>query len=157
MWRSHGALKSNAGYHGYATRKIFEFQRSRMTKTVTFLPWWQPFNSFCFEILSFLILFFCHTKKWGAMPPATPWCRQPCINAHIPFELIMTYKLREKNKANTFLSVFRQFIWPKFKVRTKKLPTVSLTRSKQCYKNYNYFCFSLLSLFFPGSFLLYVT
>ena len=44
------------------------------------------------------------------MPPATPWCRQPCINAHIPFQLIMTDKLREKNKANAFLSVFSKFI-----------------------------------------------
>ena len=30
----------------------------------------------------------------GHGPPATPWCRQPGINAHTSFELIITEKLR---------------------------------------------------------------
>ena len=34
-------------------------RRSRMAKTLTFWPWWQPFSSFCFETVSFLHLFHC--------------------------------------------------------------------------------------------------
>ena len=37
--------------------KFLNSRRSRMAKTVTFWPWWQPFNSFCFESLSFFPLF----------------------------------------------------------------------------------------------------
>ena len=45
--------------------KCSNSRRSRMAKTVTFWPWWQPFNSFCFETLfSFFPLFsFCYEKK----------------------------------------------------------------------------------------------
>ena len=50
--------------------KYLNSRLSRMTKTVTFLPWWLPFNSFCFETL-FYSLFFCHTK-WGVMAPQLP-------------------------------------------------------------------------------------
>ena len=32
-------------------------RRSRMVKAATFRPWWQPFNSFYFETLSFFPLF----------------------------------------------------------------------------------------------------
>ena len=33
--------------------KFLNSRRPRMAKTVTFWPWWKPFNSFCFESLSF--------------------------------------------------------------------------------------------------------
>ena len=36
--------------------KILNSRLSRMTKAVTFLPWWQPFNSFCFEIIFLLAM-----------------------------------------------------------------------------------------------------
>ena len=57
-----------------------------MAKTVTFSPWWQPFNSFCLEALSFFSLFpfflFATQKSGDAMPPSppspSPWCRQSC-------------------------------------------------------------------------------
>ena len=32
-------------------------RHTRMAKTVPFWPWWQPFNNFCFETLSFFPLF----------------------------------------------------------------------------------------------------
>ena len=34
-------------------KKFSNSTRSRMVKTTIFWPWWQPFNSFCFETLSF--------------------------------------------------------------------------------------------------------
>ena len=37
--------------------KCLNSRRSRMAKTVTFWPWRHPFNSFCFESLSFFPLF----------------------------------------------------------------------------------------------------
>ena len=37
--------------------KLLNSRRSRMTKAVTFSPWWQPINSLCFETLSFFPLF----------------------------------------------------------------------------------------------------
>ena len=45
-------------------------RHSRMAKTVIFWPWWQPFNSFCFETNPFFFTFvslfsFCYAKKWG--------------------------------------------------------------------------------------------
>ena len=55
---------------------------SRMANTIIFWPWWQPFNSFCFETLSFLPLspffLFAMPKSRGAMPappvsPALSW------------------------------------------------------------------------------------
>ena len=55
--------------------KYLNSRLSRMTKTVTFLPWSQPFNSFCFEILFYSFFFFPH-KMRGHGPPANPWCRQ---------------------------------------------------------------------------------
>ena len=55
-------------------------RRSRMVKTITFWPWWQPFNSFCFETLSFslcLSFFFSLCKKvrgggGKTCPPTSP-------------------------------------------------------------------------------------
>ena len=61
------------------TDKYWNFlnsRRSRMAKTVTLWPWWQPFNSFCFESLSFFPLFpfflFATQKSGGAIPPRGP-------------------------------------------------------------------------------------
>ena len=61
--------------------KFLNSRRSRMAKTVIFWPWWQPFNSFCFETLSFFasvsLFSFCYAKEWGAhgslrSPPVSP-------------------------------------------------------------------------------------
>ena len=63
---------------------------SRMAKTVTFWPCWQPFNSFYFETVSFSLCFsfyFLLRKKVGgggfgvgwAWPPRPPQCRRHCI------------------------------------------------------------------------------
>ena len=56
---------------------------SRMVKTTIFWPWWQHFNSFCFETLSFFPLspFFCfyYAKKVGgrAWPLKLPGVTDP--------------------------------------------------------------------------------
>ena len=66
--------------------KFLNSRRSRMTKTATFWPWWQSFNSFCFETLTFFFFyfffFFATQKSGGPWPPWPPWpprCRQPCM------------------------------------------------------------------------------
>ena len=43
--------------HGGRQEKFLKSRRFRMAKTVTFWPWWQPFNDFCFETLPFVPLF----------------------------------------------------------------------------------------------------
>ena len=51
-WRGHWTLKSIV----MMVRRQEQFlnsKRSRIAKTVTFWPWWQPFNSFSFETLFF--------------------------------------------------------------------------------------------------------
>ena len=68
--------------------KFLNSRRSRMDKTVTFWPWWQHFNSFCFETLSFFPLFsfffFCYAKKegegggGGEDSPPPPRCHRTC-------------------------------------------------------------------------------
>ena len=57
--------------------KYLNSRRSKMAETVTFWPWWQPLNSFCFALKVFLFflcfpIFFCYSKKWSgrACPPA---------------------------------------------------------------------------------------
>ena len=54
-----------------AEKKKLSSRRSRMAKTVTFCPRWQPFNSFCFETLFFIlcVTFFCFAKMWGGHGP----------------------------------------------------------------------------------------
>ena len=66
--------------------KFLNSRRSRMAKIVTFWPWWQPFDSFCFETLSFFSFFpyflFATKKKVGEggggtmslplVPPVSP-------------------------------------------------------------------------------------
>ena len=57
--------------------KFFNSRCSRMAKTVTFWPWWQPSNCFCFETLSFFSLFshfsYCYAKKVeGPWPISSP-------------------------------------------------------------------------------------
>ena len=63
-------------------KKKLSSRRSRTVKTVKFWPCWQLFNSFCFETISFFLLFpffpFCYTRKWEHHPslPARfcrPW------------------------------------------------------------------------------------
>ena len=70
--------------------KLLNSRRSRIAKTVTFWPWWLPFNSFCFESLSFFPLFpfflFVTQKSVGRampsppLPPRPPQYRRPYIN-----------------------------------------------------------------------------
>ena len=46
--------------------KFLNSRRSRIVKTVTFWPWWQSFDSFCFETLVFSVfalLSATHTQK----------------------------------------------------------------------------------------------
>ena len=59
--------------------KILNSRRSRMAKIVEFWPWWQPFNSFYFETLSFFLCFpfFFLIRKKGGVPPWPLWCRRP--------------------------------------------------------------------------------
>ena len=47
-WRDHGTLESIDRQENFLNSRHF-----RMVKTVTLWPWWQSFNSFCFEILFF--------------------------------------------------------------------------------------------------------
>ena len=54
-WRGHRTLKGLLGHHGWPN--------SRIAKTVTFWPWWQPFNSFSFE-----------TGEDMPCPPPGPQC-----------------------------------------------------------------------------------
>ena len=56
--------------------KFFNSRRSRMAKTVTFWPWWQPFNSFCLKVVLFFLCFpffylLCKKvgKAWSARLP----------------------------------------------------------------------------------------
>ena len=63
--------------------KFSNSRRSRMAKTIIFWPWWQPFNSFYFETLSFLplspfFLFATQKSERGHGPPRSPRCRRPC-------------------------------------------------------------------------------
>ena len=60
--------------------KSLNSRHSKMAKAVTFWPWWQPFNSFCFQITSFVPLFpfFLFTTQksggggWGTWLPSAP-------------------------------------------------------------------------------------
>ena len=90
-WRGHGTLKRNVGRQ----ENFLNSRRSRMARTVIFWPWWQPFNSFCFETLSFFPFFpyfiFATKKKcvcvWGGwhVPPAPPV--SPALKHSLPFTL----------------------------------------------------------------------
>ena len=65
--------------------KFSNSRRSRMSKTIIFSPWWQPFNSFCFETFSFFPLppFFMFTMQLGGEgghgppPPPPSLCLRP--------------------------------------------------------------------------------
>ena len=60
--------------------KNLNSRRSRMAKTVSVWPWWQPFNSFCFETFFPFASIFFYAKKlggggrgsWSYPPPQTP-------------------------------------------------------------------------------------
>ena len=71
-------------------------RHSRMAKTVTFWPWWQSFDSFWFETLSFFFVsfIFCHIKKVGIMAtcPAS-WCCWPCSSL---YENNLIYKIPDQ-------------------------------------------------------------
>ena len=62
--------------------KVLNSWRSRMPKIVTFCTWWQAFNNFCFETLSFFLcftLFLLLCKQVGGfMPPGPTPCHRPC-------------------------------------------------------------------------------
>ena len=59
--------------------KFFHSRHSRMSKTVTSWLWWQPFNIFCFETLSFFLCFpfFILLRKkverWGGIMTTLIW------------------------------------------------------------------------------------
>ena len=76
--------------------KSLNSRHSTMAKAVTFWPWWQPFNSFCFQIISFVPLFpfFLFTTQksggggWGPWPPSAPlfpWYPRPCTTIVLIF------------------------------------------------------------------------
>ena len=80
-WMGPWNTESIVDHNDWPTRKFLNSKRSRIPKTVTFWHWWQPFNSFCFEILSFFFwfpFFFLLCKKVavgeGAWTPRSPRC-----------------------------------------------------------------------------------
>ena len=67
-WRSMEHWKVLSAIMVGGQEKFSNSRRSRTAKTIIFWPWWQPFNSFCFETLSFLPLsafFLFATQKSG--------------------------------------------------------------------------------------------
>ena len=64
-------------------KHFLNYRHSRMAKIVTFWPWWQHFNSFCFETFFFI----CYTKKvigtWSSPPPPTPTPVWPALKFSI--------------------------------------------------------------------------
>ena len=86
-------------------------RRSRMAKTIIFWPWWQPFNRFCFETLSFLPLspffIFAPQKSGEAMPPppaprvspALKGFTPPCRGA-LPSEPVSQYRCMNLAKSD---------------------------------------------------------
>ena len=61
-------------------RKIFLIsRRSKIDKTVTSWPWWQPFNSFFFKTLSFFPFFLFAIQKFGEHAPQLPRSRRSWI------------------------------------------------------------------------------
>ena len=76
-------------------------RQSRITKTIIFWPWWQPFNSFCFETLSFLPLspffLFATQKNGGPLPHRPPrWCRPWLIHTYVLFILLYEFDKIDK-------------------------------------------------------------
>ena len=67
----HETLKGIDGHHDHVggQEKISNSIYFIMAKAVTFWPWWQPFNSFCFEglyfFLCFSFFFLLLKKEWG--------------------------------------------------------------------------------------------
>ena len=67
--------------------KCLYSRRYRMPKTVAFWPWWQRFNSFCFETLSIFFIFFpffpffsfYYAKNWLGMAPQPPLVSPACM------------------------------------------------------------------------------
>ena len=74
MFQIEGAMGQWIGWQ----ERILNSRHSRKAKIVTFWSWWQPFNSFCFQTLSFFSLFpffLLATQKKGSglwPPPASP-------------------------------------------------------------------------------------
>ena len=73
-------------------------RRCRTAKTVTFWPWWQSFNSFCFETLSFFPL--CPFFLFAAQKSGE--CRRPCaynFSKSIHFEVFNSKNFFSNNQA----------------------------------------------------------
>ena len=74
-------LKSTVGHYG-PTRKMFECLK--------------PFNSFCFETLSFFpfvsFFSFCFAQNGGYMAPRLSRCRRPCAISrnYFPYDYFLT-------------------------------------------------------------------
>ena len=80
------------------SNKFSNSRRSRITKKIIFWPWWQPFDSFCFESLSFLPL-----------PPFFLFAMQKSVDRHThifhPYtQSIYQYTRIEKNVSVYLLS-----------------------------------------------------
>ena len=58
--------------------KFLNFRRFRMAKTVTFWPWWQPFNNFCFQIFFSFVSLFSNTFQCFMAPPLWNPFRRSC-------------------------------------------------------------------------------
>ena len=95
-FQSGGAMEHWKGMSAtmvFRQEKFFNYRGSRMAKTVTFWPWWQP--CFCFEthcLFPFFPYFIFATKKGGGpWSPGSPRCRWPWVNyfsfAHIKHPL----------------------------------------------------------------------
>ena len=86
--------------------KFLNSRRFRMAKIVTFWPWWQPFNSFCFETLSFFPYFFFTTKKVRGPRPTR--CRQPwfCFGRCLTYEILRLINSRSTEIVEGCCTVF---------------------------------------------------
>ena len=94
--------------------KFSNSTRSRMAKTIIFWPWWQSFNSFCFETPSLLPLspFFLFAMQKSGEPwtpaPQPPRCRRPC------YSLLEGEKISDKEYEHVLKT------WNKFEMKTMK-------------------------------------
>ena len=88
--------------------KVSNSRRSRMAKAIIFWPWWQPFDSFCFETLSFLPLspffLFATQKKWGGRHgPLGP-------SVYLAMKILANVKKSSNLQLDLKLMIFRLFL-----------------------------------------------